>query len=107
MTTTYSLENCESDIFCAIEELKNYISENNCKTIDIDISSLNFIDAIKVCILCSTFHFAKYIDGNIRWFVKDEIVKNQIKPMRLGNVEIEITKNSRMLAKMHRKAVLA
>lgn len=64
----------------------------------IDISSLNFIDATKVCILCSTFHFAKYIDGRIHWFVKDEIVKKQIKPMRLGNAEIECLKRVSLVA---------
>lgn len=89
MTSTYSFENRSGDIFCGIEELKAYINKNNCKTLNIDISSLNFIDAMKVCVLCSTFHFAKYLDGRLRWLVKDEIVKSQIKPMRLINVDIE------------------
>lgn len=99
MTINYSMLDCNTgntgcaDIFCEIEKLKSYILQNNCKTMSIDISSLNFIDAAKVCILCSTFHFAKYIDGKIHWFVKDEIIKDQIKPMGLGNVEIEIKRN--------------
>lgn len=99
MTMNYSLQSCSADIFCEIEQLKTYISQNNCKTMNIDISSLNFIDAAKVCILCSTFHFAKYIDGKIHWFVKDEIIKDQIKPMGLGNIEIEIKRN----IKIHKK----
>ena len=100
MTCTYSFENRSGDIFCGIEELKAYIAENNCKTLNIDISSLNFIDAMKVCVLCSTFHFAKYLDGRLRWFVKDEIIKRQIKPMRLINVDIETSEEFEKLSKI-------
>lgn len=89
MTNTYSLQSRSGDIAYEIELLQKFITANNCKNLNIDISTLNFIDATKVCILCSTFHFAKYIDGKIKWFVKDEIVKNQIRPMKLNNVEIE------------------
>lgn len=100
MASTYSFENRSGDIFCGIEELKTYINENNCKTLNIDISSLNFIDAMKVCVLCSTFHFAKYLDGRLRWLVKDEIVKSQIKPMRLINVDIETYSKFEELSKI-------
>jgi len=89
MTHTYSLQNRSGDILHEIDLLQKFITANNCKNLNIDISTLNFIDATKVCILCSTFHFAKYTNGKIKWFVKDEIVKNQIRPMKLSNVEIE------------------
>ena len=55
---------------------------------------------MKVCVLCSTFHFAKYLDGRLRWFVKDEIVKSQIKPMRLINVDIETSEEFENLSKI-------
>jgi anti-anti-sigma regulatory factor len=77
------------------------MTANNCKNMDIDISTLNFIDAAKVCILCSTFHFAKYIDGRIRWLVKDEIVKRQIMPMKLSNIEIETRRGVKLFQKQN------
>ncbi len=106
MTNTYSFQNRGGDISHEIEALQKYITAHNCKKLNIDISSLNFIDATKVCILCSTFHFAKYIDGKIRWLVKDELVKSQIRPMKLNNVEIE-TRGRTIIRKLSPKALRA
>lgn len=84
--------NYKASIFEAIYEAKDYISRNNCKNLSIDISSLNMIDAIKVCVLSSTFHFAKYPDGKIKWLVRDENIKTQIELLSLDNIVIEIKK---------------
>jgi hypothetical protein len=40
--------------------------------------------------LSSTYHFAKYNDGKIKWFVKDENTKKQIEMLNLDNIEIAI-----------------
>lgn len=82
--------NYKSSIFEAVYEAKDYISRNNCKFLCIDASGLNMIDAIKVCVLSSTFHFAKYCSGKIKWFVKDENIKEQIELLRLDNTEVEV-----------------
>lgn len=82
--------NYKNSIFEAITEAKDYISRNDCKFLSIDISGLNLIDAMKVCILSSTYHFAKYNDGKIKWFVKDENTKKQIEMLNLDNIEISI-----------------
>lgn len=84
------IDNYENDIFEVIEETKNFISEYDCPFVNIDISGLNLIDATKVCILCSTFHFAKYWNGKIKWIVKDELTKIQISKLKLINIEIEV-----------------
>lgn len=100
-TTDITYSNCEQEaqlkvgnyhcsIFEAINEAKDYISRNNCLNLSIDISGLNMIDAIKVCVLSSTFHYAKYCGGQIKWFVKDENIKEQIELLRLDNTEVEI-----------------
>ena len=70
--------NYKSSVFEAIYEAKDYITRNNCKFLSIDASGLNMIDALKVCVLSSTFHYAKYCDGKIKWFVRDENTKTQI-----------------------------
>ena len=84
--------NYKSSVFEAVYEAKDYISRNNCKFLSIDISGLNLIDAIKVCVLSSTFHFAKYCDGKIKWFVRDENIKSQIELLQLDNTIVEVKK---------------
>ena len=82
--------NYKNSIFEAIEEAKDYISRNNCRLLSIDASGLNLIDATKVCVLASTFHFAKYCGGRIKWFVRDENIKKQIELLSLDNTVIEV-----------------
>ncbi len=104
MTTTDSLYgqeaflkvgNYHSNIFEAINEAKDYISRNHCPFLNIDVSGLNLIDALKVCVLASTFHYAKYCKGKIKWYVKDSRIKEQIELLKLDNVEIEIKRAKR------------
>ncbi len=90
--------NYNSDVFEAINEAKDYIAHNDCPFLSIDISGLNVIDALKVCVLASTYHFAKYCKGRIKWFVKDRKIKDQIELLKLDNVEIEIKQTRRNYA---------
>ncbi len=82
--------NYQTDVFEAVNETKHYIANNDCPFLSIDISGLNAIDALKVCVLASTYHFAKYCRGRIRWFVKDRMIKEQIEMLKLDSVEIEV-----------------
>lgn len=82
--------NYKDSIFEAINEAKDYISRNECRLLSIDVSGLNMIDAMKVCVLASTFHYAKYCGGRIKWFVRDENIKNQIELLRLDNTEVDV-----------------
>ncbi|MBS4760246.1 MAG: hypothetical protein KHX03_06075 [Clostridium sp.] len=97
------IERYNDDIADVIEETKEFILKNDCFYLSVDISGLNLIDAIKICILCSTFHYAKYcgleIAGSkIRWIVKDNITKEQISLLKLDNIEIEVKKSRRNYA---------
>ena len=71
-----------------VESIKNYIFEHDCPNLSMDVSHLNIIDASKVTLLCSTYHYAKYPHGQINWFVNSSEVQNLIKPMNLGNVKL-------------------
>lgn len=105
MTTTDSLNakeaylkvgNYKENILEAVNEAKDYISTTNCPILNIDISGLNMLDALKVCVLSSTYHFAKYCNnGRIKWFVKDEQIKEQIEMLKLDNIEIEVKRVKR------------
>ena len=82
--------NYHCNVFEAINEAKDFIQNHDCPTLSIDISGLNVIDALKVCVLSSTFHYAKYCTGKVEWIVKEEKIKEQIQLLKLDNVEIEV-----------------
>jgi ABC-type transporter Mla MlaB component len=71
-----------------VESIKKYINDNDCPTLSMDISRLNIIDASKVTILCSTYHWAKYPDGEISWKISTDEVKNLVNPRNLGNIRL-------------------
>lgn len=82
--------NYRQSIFEAIDEAKHFISHNHCPFLNVDISGLNLIDAIKVCVLSTTFHYTKYCNGKIKWLVKDTTIKEQIELLKLDNAQIVI-----------------
>lgn len=77
-----------NNVFNLVESIKNYIFENDCPNLSLDVSHLNIIDASKVTILCSTYHYAKYPHGEISWLINSSEVQSLIKPMNLGNVRL-------------------
>lgn len=84
----------ERNVFEIIEYLKDYILNNDCCYLSIDISKLNLIDASKVSILCSTFHFSKYPEGEVIWHVRDKETQKTIKLLKLKNIRTEIKQNT-------------
>ena len=97
-TAMLKIERYNDNILDVIEDTKEFILKNDCFFLSIDISGLNLIDATKVCILCSTFHYAKYcgldlVGAKIKWIVKDSVTKSQIELLKLDNLEIEIKKS--------------
>lgn len=71
-----------------VESIKNYIHDHDCPDLSMDISHLNIIDASKVTILCSTYHWTKYPDGEISWLINSPEIKELIKPLNLGNIRL-------------------
>lgn len=71
-----------------VESIKNYINNHDCPTLSMDISKLNIIDASKVTILCSTYHWAKYPNGEISWKIASDEIKELINPLSLGNIKL-------------------
>lgn len=71
-----------------VETVKNYISKNDCPTMSMDISTLNIIDASKIAIICSTYHWAKYPQGEISWKIGSHEIQDIIKPLNLGNIRL-------------------
>jgi hypothetical protein len=71
-----------------VESIKKYINDHDCPTLSMDISRLNIIDASKVTILCSTYHWAKYPNGQINWKISSDEVKEIVTPLNLGNIKL-------------------
>lgn len=82
--------NYQKDIFEIIDEVKTYILTEDCPFLILDISKLNMIDATKACILCSTFHFAKYPEGTVLWQVNDLETLFNIRTLKLKNIKTEV-----------------
>lgn len=77
-----------NNVIDIVESIKNYIYEHDCPTLSMDISRLNILDASKITILCSTYHWAKYPDGEISWKINSEEIANIVKPLNLGNIKL-------------------
>lgn len=77
-----------NDTISLVESIKNYIKENDCPNLAMDISHLNIIDASRVTILCSTYHWAKYPNGKISWKISSDEVKDLVNPLNLGNIKL-------------------
>ena len=71
-----------------VEEIKNYIKQNDCPNLSMDVSHLNIIDASKIAVLCSTYHWAKYPNGEISWKIPSKEIKELINPLNLGNIRL-------------------
>ena len=78
-----------------VEQTRRYISQRDCKFLNIDISELNLIDTCKVVSLTSAYHFTKYQTGKIKFLVHDDNIKNIIKSMLLKNVRLETLADKR------------
>lgn len=70
-----------------VESIKNYIKDHDCPYLSMDVSNLNIIDASKVTILCSTYHWAKYPEGKISWKIASNEIKDLVSPLNLGNIK--------------------
>ena len=84
----FTFSNCGNDTVNIEESVKKYISKNECPTLSMDVSTLNIIDASKVAIICSTYHWAKYPHGEISWKIGSREVQDIIKPLNLGNIKL-------------------
>ena len=68
-----------------VQYLSDYIDKYHCKNLEVDLSSINTIDASYISALCSAKHYTKYPDGKIMWKVTSELVNYINKDLQLGN----------------------
>lgn len=84
----FRISDTTSNPISLVESIRKYIHDNDCPDLSMDISHLNIIDASKVTVLCSTYHWAKYPNGKISWRISSSSVKELISPLSLGNIRL-------------------
>lgn len=84
----FSFNKHANDTIGIVNSINDYISNHNCSKLSLDVSHLNIFDASKVTIICSTYHWAKYPKGKISWKISSNEVKELVKPLNLGNIQL-------------------
>ena len=74
-----------------IDLINKYIDSHSCKTMSVDISFMNILDACHVSTICSAKHYVKYPDGKIKWKISSELVKELNSRLELGNADYEVS----------------
>ena len=85
----------DNSVFEIIDYIKEHIRKKDCEKLEIDISRLSLLDAGKVAILCSVYHFTKYPSGSVCWHVSNNETKKIIQSMVLKNAAINVINSYR------------
>lgn len=71
------------------EAIKNFITENDCKKLVLNLKGFNLVDVSSVTILTAAYHFSKYSkDGAFRVIVDNEEIQKALSVAKLDNTEI-------------------
>lgn len=81
------------DINCGDSEqvlcrIKNYVNKFDCPEIILDLTKLNILEATKVIVLSSTYHYKKYPSGKIKCKVQSDNIKNLVSAFVTDNLEV-------------------
>ena len=73
-----------------IDFIENYIANQKLTTYEIDISSLNLFDAIKISVLISTKYYDIEKNNTFNWIVSDKLVYSIISKLKLSNMMLSL-----------------
>ena len=76
--------NCEQ----ILDNVKKYISKYDCPEMTLDLSRLNILDAAKVMVLSSAYHYKKYPQGKVKCRVQSDNVKGLVSAFATDNLEV-------------------
>ena len=71
-----------------LENIQKYINKFDCPQMTLDLSKLNILDATKVMVLSSAYHYKKYPEGKLKCRVQSDCVKNFISDFSTINLEV-------------------
>lgn len=70
------------------QKIKNSIKKANSPEILIDLSAMNILDATKIMVLSSAYHYQKFPQGKIKCKLSDSQRCNFINPFITNNLEL-------------------
>ena len=76
------------DLTSALDDVKTYIKEYDCPEISMDLSELNILDATRVLIVSSAYHYGKYPHGKIRCKCMSNVVEDLVAGIVTSNLEL-------------------
>ena len=76
--------NCEQ----ILDKVQKYINNFDCPEMALDLSRLNILDATKVMVLSSTYHYKKYPQGKVKCRVQSESIKGLVSTFVTDNLEV-------------------
>lgn len=77
------------DVNAIAEAIKNFINENDCKKLVLNLKGFNLVDVSSVTIIASAYHFSKYSkEGSFRVIVDNEEIQKALAVAKLDNTEV-------------------
>ncbi len=71
-----------------LNNIKKYINKFDCPEMTLDLSKLNILDAAKVMMLSSAYHYKKYPTGKLKCRVQSTGIKNFVSDFSTVNLEV-------------------
>lgn len=71
-----------------LDSIKKYINNFDCPEMALDLTGLNILEAAKVMMLSSAYHYKKYPEGKLKCRVESDSVKGLISSFNVGNLEV-------------------
>ena len=71
-----------------LENIQKYINKFDCPEMTLDLSKLNILDAAKVMVLSSAYHYKKYPEGKLKCRVQSDSIKNFVSEFSAVNLEV-------------------
>lgn len=72
----------------ALDEVRNYLNKFDCPELSMDLSALNIIDAARILMLSSVYHYGKYPEGKIFCRYMSNEIKALVEGISIPNFEL-------------------
>lgn len=69
------------------DKVKKHIKKYDCPEIELDLSNLNILDAVKVLVLSSAYHYKKYPLGKLKCHTQSDEMKALVTGFSMSNLE--------------------
>ncbi len=71
-----------------LKSIQKYINRFDCPEMTLDLTKLNILDAARVMVLSSTYHYKKYPEGKITCRVQSDSIRNFVLGFSTTNLEV-------------------